>query len=254
MLLEQKNKHERDKFISIDDNFAENHIYWVKDSNDYMSVSRLYERYFPKFDGDFTIKSLYSQWQKNPRHKYYGMSIEEIKLQWKTKNKIALNKGTFIHELIENHMNGEKVSNSSPEYLQYLNFIAKNEQLIPYRSEWRVYDEKYKVVGSIDAVYKKGDKYVIIDFKTNEQIRRQGFNGERALEPFTHLENCEFDKYSLQLSVYRYILEEKYGIEIEDNYLLWLSDKNNSAQLILLPYLKNEVKYMLYERFKEINV
>ena len=57
------------------------------------------------------------------------------------------------------------------------------------------------------------------------------------------LYDCRFDKYSLQVNLYSYLLEKYHGIEIAGSYLLHLSDYDVDA--LEASYLKSNVLQMI---------
>ena len=57
------------------------------------------------------------------------------------------------------------------------------------------------------------------------------------------IEDCNYNHYALQLSLYRYILETYYGVNINRQIIAHL--KEDGVQTYSTPYMKNEVKSML---------
>jgi len=135
-------------------------------------------------------------------------------------------------------------------------------------AEKKVFLKDYNVAGMIDVPIIKGDRFVILDWKTNKEElhKTAGYykkiqlggkwikstewikTGEMLLYPINHLENSKFNIYALQLSLYAYILEQ-WGYTLVDNGLEIIHIRNNNNQLIKIPYLKNEVKLLL-EHYK----
>ena len=61
-----------------------------------------------------------------------------------------------------------------------------------------------------------------------------------------HVMDCNFNHYSLQLSLYRYILEKFYGLKIRNQLIAHLKD--DSVDAIVTPYMKDEIIAMLDHR------
>ncbi|MBK8660973.1 MAG: hypothetical protein IPN18_03865 [Ignavibacteriales bacterium] len=58
-------------------------------------------------------------------------------------------------------------------------------------------------------------KYDIYDWKTNKSIDEYGYGGKRGTRPPTYdLPDCNFYHYSLQLSLYKYLLENYHDVKI----------------------------------------
>ena len=242
MELSNKNFHERDQYIVFDE---EPHIYYIDGSSDNISVTTfVHSKLFPHFDSDKVISKMMKSknWEKS---KYYGKTAEEIKNEWE-KNKIESSEaGTKMHKSIELFYNNEMVDNSSIEYQYFLKFNEEHKnELHPYRTEWIVYDKETKFAGSIDMLYKKNindDKHLIIyDWKRCKKITDEN-NFERGFPPVEHLPNSNYWHYSLQLNIYKKILEKNYGKIIEEMYLLSLHPNNPSYIKIKVPVLKEEV-------------
>ena len=62
----------------------------------------------------------------------------------------------------------------------------------------------------------------------------------------SHLMDCNFYHYSLQLSLYRYILEEHYGLDIHNQMIAQLQDEKVNA--LVAPYMRDEIIEMLKYR------
>ena len=66
------------------------------------------------------------------------------------------------------------------------------------------------------------------------------------LQPLENIKDITFEHYKIQLSIYRYFLEEYAHIPISDNmFIVYLSEKEKSYNIIQIPYLKNEVEKIL---------
>jgi hypothetical protein len=114
--------------------------------------------------------------------------------------------------------------------------------------ELRLYNTKYKIAGTSDQVLVlPGKKVIIRDWKTNKEIKTTN-KYDKFYHPISHLENCEYVKYSLQLSLYGYMLEQ-FGFSIDDiEFEHFVLDENNqaiSSTIYKCAYLKDEVVAML---------
>lgn len=221
--LSFKNSHKHDKHI----NFQEKgHIYTVKGKTGYTSVTTLVHKYSKPFDEKGAIQRIL---QNNTNEKYKGMTADEISMLWKINGIEARTLGTKMHYGIECHYNGDTASstassnlweNLDEEHSQFQAFLQDHPHLQAYRTEWAIYDEANKISGSIDMVFKNTEtgKYDIYDWKRTKQIKHYGFNNLQA-DFLSHIPEANYWLYSLQLNVYKYILEANYGISIGE---LWL--------------------------------
>jgi ATP-dependent exoDNAse (exonuclease V) beta subunit len=121
--------------------------------------------------------------------------------------------------------------------------------LVPYRSEWEVWSEEYKLAGSIDMVFyrKSDDSYVIYDWKRSKEIKMEN-SWESGHPPLDHLPNANYWHYTLQLNTYRWFLETYYGLKISDMYLIILHPDNSNYQRFKLNRLETEIQNMLDDR------
>ena len=89
---------------------------------------------------------------------------------------------------------------------------------------------------------KKKNRIYLIDWKTNIQIKKKGYNkGIRF--PTNLIDDCSFNRYTLQLSIYQYILENFYHANIDGLYILHLKD--SSYEIMKCDFQKNHVLDML---------
>ena len=247
--LAKTNEHPRDKDIVFDEG---PHRYYVRGKQMDKSVTTLVHRLFQPFDADAIIAKMISgrNWQSS---KYYGMSPAEIKKQWADSGLDARTKGTALHNCIEAFYNDAPMENMSlvANTLEYKMFTVfhqdTQDHLIPFRTEWQVYDEDFALAGSIDMVFKNASDgtYSIYDWKRSKEIKMTNDWGQRGKPPVEHLHDCNFVHYSLQLNVYKFILEKHYGLKIRDMFLVILHPDLSKYQKIQAKDLQQEVASIL---------
>lgn len=230
MFLAKTNCHPRDKNISFQE---EGHIYKI-DGIDTppISVTTLIHNFFPHFDADEVIDKMMRS--KNwPQSKYFGKTKESIKEEWKKSGEEASNLGTKMHADIERYINNEEVKEPNIiEHKYFTNFWNDfkkvNPGFVAYRTEWTVYDEDKKLAGSIDCVLTndKGE-LVILDWKRSKEIKIDN-KYEKGLGPFSKIDHCNYWHYTLQLNIYRHILEKRYDKKVIGMYIIVLHPDNNN--------------------------
>ena len=102
---------------------------------------------------------------------------------------------------------------------------------------------------------KKNKKIYLIDWKTNIEIKKKGYNKGAAF-PANLIEDCSFNKYTLQLSMYQYILENFYKAKIDGLYILHLKD--SSHEIMKCDFQNNYVSDMIKSKkmnnWKNLNI
>ena len=248
---ENLNRTKKHKSVAYQDNIAfedETHTYHhPKDDTgnaEYLSVTTLIDRFFP-FDLERYIQG---KAEKENR------SEEEVLEEFLKYRDESAEKGTYLHEQIENFLLEKEYDGQSKEFEQFLKFydeiIVKNGFEF-VEAEKKVLLEEYNVAGTVDALFKKPNKehYIIIDWKRTTKIvvdcnpKKYGFG--RALSELQELDNSRYYKYALQQNIYKYILEKNYGIHVSSMNLIVLHENLDNYCRLSLENLKKEVTIIL---------
>ncbi|MDE6135800.1 MAG: PD-(D/E)XK nuclease family protein, partial [Muribaculaceae bacterium] len=210
------------------------------------SVTTVIGDLFEKFDADY--------WAA--RKATPDCPAEELKRRWAAKGEEARHLGTQLHDRIERHYLGQE---PSPEALAdkafrfFLDF-DRIYSLKPYRSEWRIFSEKYRIAGTLDFLACADGGFVIYDWKRSSKIvDRNGAlslnsYGKHAAWPVETVPDTVYYHYALQVSLYRYILETEYGIEPREAFLGTFHPDYDRFHVVAMPYLRNEVAAILNSR------
>jgi len=266
--LSIKNANVRDAFISFKE---DGHIYTIHGvSGTYESTTTFIHHHFDVFDSKAVLNGMFAKESRltgvqNPlrltyNETYMNMTREEIEASWEINRDDSARRGTKMHYDIECYSNGETVTNDSIEFQYFLNFRKDYPDLTPYRTEWMVYYEEYKICGSIDMVYKTPDgSFEIYDWKRSKEIvwTKGNFAKFSHTKEIQHIENVNFWHYSLQLNTYRKILEEKYQIDgtpirISGMYLVVCHPNASNYQRIAVADVRTEVDALFEARKQKI--
>ena len=248
-MLHAVEEHERDERISFDEL---PHTYYVDGKPYELSVTSFIHQFFEEFDADKIIAKFYDIWQNNPNSPYFGRTPEEIKEAWAENGRQASLLGDELHKDIERFYKGKQVSNESPEFYHFLEFHKDHSHLEPLRQEWMVFCDELELAGSIDALFKDGDDIVLVDWKRSKAIKEQA--PDCGLYPLTHLPNANFWHYSLQLNIYKAILEKHYEVPVTSLRLAVFHPNQDTYQLIKVPNLQEEVQLLFELRKKELDM
>ena len=252
MILSQKNPHANDSKIKFQN---EGHRYWINDnSENIISSTTFIKQFFEEFDSDAVIKNILNSfdYKENPEYKYFNMKAKEIKDLWELNGKTARDLGTLLHEDIEKYYNNLEVNNDTVEYEYFINFINDNKDLKIYRTEWYIFSEIHRITGSIDAVFENSDGTLsIYDWKRSKEISFKSFNNEKGKCPLDTVINVNYYHYSLQLNLYKTILEKYYGKKIKDMFLIILHPNNLNYEKIKVLNMDKEIELILEFRLNE---
>lgn len=219
--------------------YTDSHMYTYKGEQVETSVTKFISQFETPFDRD--------KWLPK-KAKERGITVEELAAEWKHKADVSTNTGTFFHKHMEEGFAGKYYWPDFTQLLEDLRDEVYNrylglyemgtkfqqdfqQQLIPVKSEFTV-GLSTKIAGQIDQLFynRNTRKLDIYDWKTNKSIECWSPYRKKLLGPFSHLDDCELNKYSLQLSTYKYLLE-KQGISIGELNLVWFNENNKSYQI-----------------------
>jgi hypothetical protein len=258
------NKHPRDDRIQFNE---EEHSYAIDGvKKGWSSCTQFLHHFFGHFDPDATIAKMMRSpnWIKS---KYYGKTAETIKAEWAASGAEASGAGTRMHLDIEHYYNSSELSvdsmkrdddwvpNASPEWEMFMAYQTKvGSKMTPWRTEWLVFNEEFKLAGSIDMLYKKpSGKYAIYDWKRAKEIKTEN-RYQSGLGPIMHLPDTNYWHYSLQLNVYRMILKQKYDIDVDEMALVILHPINTSWRVIKVNIMEEEIDAMFGCRARALQI
>jgi ATP-dependent exoDNAse (exonuclease V) beta subunit len=165
-----------------------------------------------------------------------------------------------LYDLYNNENNNKDIEVSDwiyeIEWNHFINFLNAFPELKPYRTEWKIYHEDLKISGCIDMVYENTDGTIsIFDWKRSKEINTTNSWNKFALtECISHLPDTNFWHYSLQLNIYKTILEEKYDKIVKDLFLVRFhaSNPSNTFDLLPVPFLKKEIEDLFLLRKQKL--
>ena len=287
--LATKNPHPRDAHIHFDEGphtYTIQGISGVTKDTKFTSVTTWVHEHFEHFDAKKVIAAMMRNTKKwnDPvaNAKYYGKTSDEIEEMWAKAGREAAAKGTEMHYNIECFYNTppsttDTATADTPEFKYFLDFHKDfAATLKPYRTEWTVFHEEARIAGSIDMVfeaasaaaaatdntsppppeseYRRGGAeppLIIYDWKRCREITKTNAANKFASHPaIEHLPDTNYWHYALQLNIYKYILQAKYGKTVTDLYLIVLHPEAPSYKRIKLPDLQTEIAELFEERIR----
>lgn len=237
-----QNAHSRDSRIKF---YPEPHIYTI-DNTPAPSASTLISKFFPEFDSYGKASNLSSS------NTLFGLPVEKIVDIWNSRGVEAANQGTYLHEQIEKFYLGQDYS-KTPEFHLFEQFCKEHPNLYPHRTEWRVFDEEHHIAGTIDLITHNGTGYELYDWKRSKKIIDVDSGnpivtdrwGNFGVGQLSTIHDTSYNRYCLQQSLYKYILEKNYGLAVSKMFLIVLYPDYNRYYKVEVPYLKEKAEYIL---------
>ena len=248
-MLSFANNHKNDSHIQ----FKElGHVYTIRGRTDFISITTIVKSLFEEFDAHLMItKILESDSMRNVEYKYYGMTYRQIFDMWNITAKDASSKGTALHLYIENYYNGVCAIQDTPELKQFHAFAADFAHLRPYRTEWMIYYEKYKLCGTIDMVFENTEtgSLEIYDWKRVREIKYTSYQDKTSTVLPTIMDS-NFWHYAVQLNMYRRMLQDQYDKPITALYLVVFHPEQKAYDRIEVPMMDKEMDQLLNWRLR----
>jgi len=254
-----------------------NHKYTSDDNKEWLSVTSLISQFKQPFEADAIAKRC----STSKKSKWYGMTPEDIKAAWKTEADRATTLGTWYHnqreadiceiENMERH--GHTVPIFKPIEKDGVKYSPEQKLKDGIYPEHMVYLKSAGICGQSDLVEVVNNTVYITDYKTNKEIKVEGFTNwegitQKMAPPLSHLDDCHLNHYAIQLSMYMYIilkhnpklkpgtltihhiLFEEAGRDRFDNPISALDSTGNPIVTDIvqydLPYLKQEAISLIH--------
>jgi ATP-dependent exoDNAse (exonuclease V) beta subunit len=206
--------------VTFDD---KNHKYFDNLGREYISVTRLIHSERPEFDALEIAKKV----TRIQGSKYYQMSVHEVVQKWA--NSAPL--GTSLHGKVEQYIN-EKVITEDKLFRPCVEQFAKLKFTGKLMSEKLVFDEDLLLAGTVDLLEDTGDDPLYLyDIKSSTSNK----NGEMAKE--------KLDDYTLQLNLYKMLVEKRFGRPCKIIGILWFkdfADMKEKTKLTIVPIKENK--------------
>jgi hypothetical protein len=231
--MRERLEHEREileKKLSVfkDNKFVfeeESHVYTYSGVK-YDSVTTFLKTFKEPFQREYWLRE---------KAKQRGVDVSLIEKEWTLAATKASSLGTKVHKWIENFWEDPTQEKpEDPEVLERVNkfldiYEAKFKNLVPLQSELKIFSKKWRLAGTIDQPFLFWDEkmakplLLIGDWKTNKDFKHDEHpkgRYKKLLRPFNTLYENQHNEYSIQISLYRLILEDELGIETGGGFLV----------------------------------
>ncbi len=246
----------------------EGHIYLLDGTRQLTPVSSVYSKYFTPFDSDY--------WSER-KAQYLPITAQQLKEQWDINGMMASFVGTHMHKQIEEYLNGDKymapmchftykgkyisedkILSIDKEIEHFLKFVEEVE-FTPFRTEWRVFDEKLGIAGTIDLICSRKDgTFEFYDWKRSKSLLdergdvcRKNKYDTRGINGLEDIQDCSYCHYALQQNLYKRIVEKCYGLKISAMHLVVIHPKYPSYKVIDIDDLTPEIDIIVNDLIKQ---
>lgn len=196
-----------------------------------------------------------------------GQNQQEILDKWELENLYSTVKGTLVHEYAQSLWNGKKeLPNYSNIEKLDINRLKKSVESCMIQADkfYNDYKDKFEVVkdefivgsieydiaGSIDNLFinKENGNLVMIDYKTNKEIKESSFNHQKMLEPLNDIDDCNYYHYCLQLNIYKILIEKYTNIVVKNVFLVYFDEQKQNYKEYKIKNLQAICKQLLESR------
>lgn len=258
---------------------AADHSYKSIDAEgiDWVSVTSLLSNFKKPFDAEKIAASV----TKKSRSKWFGIPPEKILELWKAEADRATTLGTFYHNqreadlcsLSSIELEGIPIPVYKPLEEGALKKAPEQKLTDGIYPEHMVYLKSAGICGQSDLVEVVNSKVNIIDYKTNKEIKTESFKNwegisDKMSHPVSHLDDCNFNHYALQLSIYMYIILKHnrklrpgkiyihhviFEVEGTDEYGYPITRYSSNGDPVVKEVVQMEVPYLADEVISIIN-
>ena len=154
----------------------------------------------------------------------FNKKVEEVLQSWHNTRDEACEHGSYVHSLLETSFYDKTQFDLSKYGVPQVcgnytcnkgNYILDLDNGIypEFLMSW-ISPEGLHIAGQADLVCKSGNDIDILDWKTNREIKRRSFynsskkSNVKLKYPLNNLEDCNYNIYMLQLSMYGYMIQK----------------------------------------------
>lgn len=224
------------------------HKYYDEENREFISATTILHQLCEPFD-EQKMSALCA--------KKEGVTQEEIIRRWKEKRDNSCKVGTHYHSMMEHHILNKycgtpyigQVDEHFYKLFDQFDSIVSEFSSDEFMPEHLLYHRESRIAGIADLIINHGsDEFSIGDFKTNDSIIYSSKFGKRLLGSFSHLSDCNYVLYTLQMSLYAFMYERISGRKCRKLFLMWIDKNSNIMSYIPTMYMKDDIERLINER------
>ena len=219
-----------------------------------------------------TKKILHSEpidvWELGAGLRDFEEAVVLVIALWKLLGDDASTRGTKMHRSCELFLNDEVVDDDSVEFQHHAKgWFAKmaTAGYTPFRTEQNIYSKEIDLAGQVDIQYlypeeeaKKicncGKRHLYLgDFKRARRMDVENEYGDKGMKLCHQIDDSNYGHYTLQLNIYKFILERYYDVHVLSSWILVFSPVNDNYLEFKVEDKQDLVRRMYEERRREVN-
>jgi hypothetical protein len=140
------------------------------------------------------------------------------------------------------------------EWRHFIKFVSLTPKLKPYRTEWMLYHEEYRICGCVDAIHsyqsRSGQtKFVMFDWKrTKTELTPNGVGKYLDHQAIGFMRNNTFWKFVIQLNTYRIMLKDKYNMTVDKLFVISFHPDRSNFVIVKIPLFEVSLRRLLKSR------
>ena len=258
-------------FQTLDESFThvrfveKNHTYSIDGKPAKMSVTKLIHKYETPFDAE---KIAFFVARKQ------GVEVSDVLNKWEFGGEYASHVGSEFHRFVEHFLQRRQIGidqeaisiffkkwadyrtpEAIPDYYEKVASLVKN--FLEFYKEWKkdhilirpefiIGDRETGICGCIDnlSLHVPSQQLIILDWKTNKAMEEKSKYNTKFIGPLSHLAQSEQVKYSLQLWLYRIMLEKNTPFKLKNSQIIWVGNPEGTEIIEVLD-LEKEARLIL---------
>ena len=220
----------------------------------YTSVTTLLGEYKNPFDEDYHAQRVANR---------KGVSKESIIAEWRNLNRLANEYGTNLHKIMERFLLAPKrlyspIDEFETKVINAFIKVCQDENLSLLKSDTinaeRImsieFNDKLGIAGTSDIIEDLPyNKFNVLDYKTNKSFNYESKYGDYLRFPVSHLGECQYNDYALQISIYGLMYERETKRKFNRGGLFVWDKHTETFKLVPVPYMKKEAE-MIIDHYK----
>lgn len=153
--------------------------------------------------------------------------VKDVFEKWDECQMKGINKHNIIEKGLKSYKPGVKTEDKilSPIY----NYLDE-QKFDKFFIERKIYTE-VEIAGIFDFLGFRGEEIVLIDWKTCKKL---WYSSKLKMhEPFSSLDDCNYNHYAIQLCLYKYILEKEYKLKNIIMKIIIIKDDNTLEEIVI---------------------